>query len=187
MKIYTKTGDDGTTGLHGGSRVPKNSLRVETYGTVDELNSIIGLVTTLQIDPKLKEMLEIINNMLFTLGSDLATPYTDNPKYKVVRIVPEYITWLERKIDEMTEPLPQLRSFILPGGSTAAGYLHHARTVCRRAERTAVALASEENIGEYAVKFLNRLSDYLFTAARFANFRADIEDVKWLQDSIVLK
>lgn len=187
MKIYTKTGDDGSTSLHGGSRVYKNSARVSVYGAVDELNSIIGIITTLDLPSELKEMLIAINNMLFTLGSDLATPYEPEPKFKVLRIKLEYIEWLERKIDMLTEPLPPLRNFVLPGGTAAAAYLHNARTVCRRAEREAVGLAKNEYIGEGAVKFLNRLSDFLFTAARFANYSAGIEDEKWQQENIELK
>lgn len=179
MKIYTKTGDDGTTGLFNGSRVPKSHLRVESYGTVDELNSIIGLVTTYELNDALKNPLRYINSKLFTLGSDLATPIEPPAKFEIIRINIDDINWLECEIDKMTSQLPPLRNFILPGGTRIAGLLHLARTVCRRAERIAVELSGYEQLGDYIIKYLNRLSDYLFTAARYANFLAAVEDEKW--------
>ncbi len=178
MKIYTKTGDDGTTGLFSGARVKKSSLRVETYGTIDELNSYIGLVTTLCLDEKLQKPLEKLNNLLFTAGSDLATPLEPTPKFEIKRITEENSKWLEEKIDEFDEVLSPLKSFILPGGTSAAGFLHIARTVCRRAERLCVKLADEEPVSHELLVFLNRLSDFLFTAARMANFLENKEDVK---------
>jgi cob(I)alamin adenosyltransferase len=179
MKIYTKTGDDGTTGLFSGARVSKASLRVETYGTTDELNTIIGIAVSHIKDSQLKDDLLHLNNLLFVVGSDLATPIVPKPKFEIKRISSENIEWLEEKIDNYTIQMPVLKNFILPGGSIPAAHLHHARTVCRRAERLCVRLASEEDLGEHLTKFLNRLSDYLFTAARKANFDENISDVMW--------
>ena len=179
MKIYTKTGDDGTTSLLNGKRVPKYSTRVELYGSVDELNAVIGTAASEDIPSRLKKTLTKLNATLFFLGSDLAAPFDPPPKFEINRIGDDEIQWLESKIDEYSDELPELKNFILPGGSKCAAHLHHARTVCRRAERLAVRLATEEDIGEYAIKFLNRLSDYLFVAARMANNFARVEDVKW--------
>lgn len=179
MKIYTKTGDDGTTGLFNGERVSKYNLRVEAYGTVDELNSIIGLSRTVCDNDTLSDTLKNISNMLFNLGSDLATPYNPPPKFAVIRLNPENITFLENLIDEYTDELPPLRNFILPGGSLCSAYLHHARTVCRRAERLIVRLSETDEIGNNVVIFINRLSDYLFTAARMANHLENVKDVEW--------
>lgn len=177
MKIYTKTGDNGTTSLFDGQRVRKDNLRVETYGTVDELNSIIGLAIAFDVPQQMKNDLMRINNDLFVLGGDLATPM--NKQSKVNRINEQHINWLEQKIDEYTERLPQLRNFILPGGSQSAAFLHQARTVCRRLERIAVSLSEIEDIGQFVLIYINRLSDYLFVAARFANFLNNKEDVIW--------
>lgn len=179
MKIYTKTGDDGTTGLFSGARVDKDSLRVETYGTTDELNSIIGIAVSHINNNELKQDLLFLNNLLFFVGSDLATPLEPKPKFDVKRISMENIEWLESKIDEYTDKLPELKNFILPGGAISAAHLHHARTVCRRAERLCVRLSRNDYLGEYIGKFLNRLSDYLFTAARMANYLEGINDVHW--------
>lgn len=179
MKIYTKTGDDGTTGLFGGKRLPKFALRIEAYGTVDELNAVIGVALTHPAPERIAGVLKEISSLLFTVGSDLATPLYPAPKYHIPRVEEQHIAWLEALIDEYTAELPSLKNFILPGGTQAAAHLHLARTVCRRAERIAVHLASEENIGETVVKFLNRLSDYLFTAARLANHLEGVEDVAW--------
>ncbi len=176
MKIYTKTGDDGTTGLFNGQRISKSSLRVEAYGTVDELNSIIGLALSHDMPERMREPLEKLSHKLFNLGTDLATPLKPVPKFEVSRITTSDIDWLEKIIDEYTGRLPKLKNFILPGGTKAASFLHLARTVCRRAERRAVALAMEDELGEHSVKFLNRLSDFLFTAARMANFLAGKKD-----------
>lgn len=179
MKIYTKTGDDGSTGLFNGQRVQKSDLRVETYGTVDELNSIIGTITTFDLPEEMRRVLKKLNNLLFTLGSDLATPLSPPPKFEVIRIDESNIHWLEELIDSYTEKLPPLRNFILPGGATASAFLHIARTVCRRAERLAVSLSAKEDLGPYVVKFLNRLSDFLFTASRMTNMLAGYDDVVW--------
>ncbi len=178
-KIYTKTGDDGTTGLFGGQRVAKHSLRIETYGTVDELNSVIGLALTAVLPEDLKENLEDISLLLFTAGADLATPLEPAPKFDIPRLTADNVAWLETLIDAYSAELPPLKNFILPGGSPCAAYLHLARTVCRRAERSATALVKEENIGEIPIKFLNRLSDYLFTAARYANHCLGTADILW--------
>lgn len=183
MKIYTKTGDDGTTGLFNGARVKKNNNRVELYGTTDELNSIIGLAAASNPQSDINSDLQWINNRIFDLGSDLATPLDPPPKFEVPRIGESHIHWLESKIDEYDESLEPLKTFILPGGSMQAAFLHQARTVCRRAERLAVSLTENENLGEYAVKFLNRLSDYLFTAARYSNFLQSVPDKKWKKEN----
>lgn len=180
MKIYTKTGDQGTTGLFGGKRVSKDDARIEAYGTVDELNAVIGLARSCaELPDQLKEPLATLSATLFTVGSDLATPLDPPPKYSIPRIGEREIRWLEELIDNDQAALPELRQFILPGGSTPAAYLHLARTVCRRAERRAARLAAVEDIGQFALPFLNRLSDYLFTAARRANQLAGVEDIPW--------
>lgn len=178
MKIYTRTGDDGTTGLFSGGRVRKDHLRVETYGTVDELNSGLGLARALKPDAEIDAWLEKIQNQLFHLGSDLATPLDAKVAW-VVRVEPEAVTWLEDSIDRMDEQLAPLKNFILPGGSPAAAQLHVARTVCRRAERLAVRLAEREELNPNTVKYLNRLSDWLFTLARYENLRAGLPESKW--------
>ncbi len=183
MKIYTKTGDDGTTGLFSGKRVSKSSPRVELYGTVDELNSVIGIVTTMDLPAEMQEHIARLNAMLFTLGADLATPLEPEPRFPVARIQGNDVARLEELIDEYTAKLPELKSFILPGGTRAAAFLQNARTVCRRAERLAVALANAEDIGAHAVRYLNRLSDYLFVAARMANFLAGVDDLIWDNNS----
>lgn len=177
MKIYTKTGDDGTTGLFSGKRVPKSSPRVEAYGTVDELNSVLGIALSACSHDIMKADLARVSNTLFILGSDLATPPEPKPKWEVKRIGGEHIALLEKKIDEYTALLPELKNFILPGGCMVSAYLHQARTICRRAERRAITLSENENIGNYAVKYLNRLSDYLFTAARYANMLNKTGDI----------
>lgn len=179
MKIYTKTGDDGTTGLFNGARVKKSNQRVNLYGTTDELNSIIGLAVSASEKEELNQDLEKINNLIFDLGSDLATPLDPPPKFEVPRISSNHIDWLEKRIDKYDESLEPLKTFILPGGSMQAAFLHQARTVCRRAERLAVELSEEEDLGDYAVKFLNRLSDYLFAAARYSNYLHNVGDKKW--------
>jgi len=179
MKIYTKTGDDGTTGLFNGARISKTSDRVWAYGTVDELNSIIGLVLSFDLPQQMQPEFKRISNLLFNLGSDLATPLNPPPKFNVPRLTQEEILWLENLIDLYDSKLPKLSSFILPGGSQTAAFIHQARTVCRRAERITVDLAQKEDIGEVVVKFLNRLSDFLFIASRMANHYKGIEDEIW--------
>lgn len=179
MKIYTKKGDDGTTGLFNGERVRKSELRVKTYGTVDELNSIVGLALSFDSPPEIRHDLDVITNMLFTVGSDLATPYKPEPKFEVERLKPEQEKWLEKTMDTYENNLKPLKNFILPGGTHCAAFLHNARTVCRRAERLIVELAEKEEVNEGVIVFMNRLSDYFFMAARYANHLAGVEDRIW--------
>jgi cob(I)alamin adenosyltransferase len=179
MKIYTKTGDDGTTSLFSGGRVSKTHLRVEAYGTVDELNSILGVARAHQPNSQTDAWLAQIQRQLFNLGADLATPLDAKSDW-VVRMDAETVLWLENGIDEMTAELPELKHFILPGGSAAAAQLHVARTVCRRAERLIVGLQTQEPIGDHVLNYLNRLSDFLFTLARWENMQAGIPEDKWL-------
>ncbi len=182
-RIYTRTGDGGTTALASGERRPKHDLRIEAYGTVDETNACIGLVRRhTGDDHQLDAMLARIQNDLFDLGADLATPETGEPLgYEPLRIVQAQVDRLERELDALNEGLEPLRSFVLPGGSPAAAALHLARTVCRRAERLAVALADKpgEAVSPATVKYLNRLSDFLFVASRHANDRGRA-DVLWV-------
>jgi cob(I)alamin adenosyltransferase len=180
FRIYTKTGDDGTTGLFGGRRVAKYDLRIEAYGTVDELNSSVGMAIAETDDEELRSELLRLSSLLFTVGADLATPLSPPPKYPIPRTQEGDIALLERGIDAWDGELPELKSFILPGGTRAAACLHMARTICRRAERLAVHLRAEEEITPSVVPFLNRLSDWLFTAARIANHRAGVADTPWL-------
>lgn len=170
-RIYTRTGDKGETALGDGSRVPKTSARVAAYGTVDETNAILG-VARLHAEGALAEGIARVQNDLFDLGADLATPDLDGDataKYPRLRIIAAQVTRLETEIDAMNADLAPLRSFVLPGGSAVAAHLHVGRTVCRRAERLAVALAAAEPVNPEAVAYLNRLSDWLFVASRAAN------------------
>jgi cob(I)alamin adenosyltransferase len=183
-KIYTKTGDDGTTALGTGERRPKYDLRIETYGTVDETNATVGLARVeLPADfASLDAMLGRIQNDLFDLGAELATPDDGNPKdYEPLRILPSQAERIERDIDTLNASLEPLRSFVLPGGSRAAAALHLARTVSRRAERLLVALAAEEpdGVSSTAIVYLNRLSDFFFVASRWVNQRG-AGDVLWV-------
>ncbi len=178
MKIYTKTGDRGDTSLFGGQRVPKDALRIEAYGTVDELNSILGLVRADNGDPRIDAILEVVQNELFELGADLATPQSVE-RGNVKRIDARDVQALEKVIDDLGGQLKPLRSFILPGGSPVAARMHFARTVCRRAERAVVRLSRNEDIGDTVVMYLNRLSDLLFVLARYANHRGGIGEVRW--------
>ncbi len=187
-KIYTKTGDDGQTGLFGGQRVPKDHLRIEAYGTVDELNSLLGVILALQgttaLPSDMSATLRDISALLFTAGADLATPLDPPPSYPIPRIESTHTQFLERMIDAYDTELEPLKTFILPTGTTTAAHLHLARTVCRRAERLVVALSREESCGEEIVRFLNRLSDFCFTAARLANKRAGLEDIAWTNPAL---
>ena len=178
MKIYTKTGDKGETSLFGGKRVPKNSLRIETYGTVDELNSILGMCRVSDPPGEVAAIVEEIQHKLFTLGAELATPGESAAK-SGERIIQADVARLEHYIDEIEPRLEPLKNFILPGGSQCASLLHFARTVCRRAERRAVQLSQKENISELTVVYLNRLSDLLFVLARWANVFAVSPEIKW--------
>jgi cob(I)alamin adenosyltransferase len=178
MKIYTRTGDAGTTSLFSGGRVPKNHLRVEAYGTVDELNSLLGVVRALQPSQQTDAWLRQVQRQLFDLGADLSTPL-DAKSSHIVRANAASVQWLEETIDHMTAELPPLTAFILPGGSPAGAQLHVARTVCRRAERLVVGLQAHEPIGEHVLPYLNRLSDFLFTIARWENMQAGVPEEKW--------
>jgi cob(I)alamin adenosyltransferase len=178
MKIYTKTGDKGYTSLIGGARVPKYHIRIEGYGTVDELNSYIGLIADQEIDLHDKELLKQIQDRLFTIGSSLAA---DPEKSKM--ILPDLeladIELLEQQMDQMNVSLPELRNFILPGGNNAISYCHIARCVCRRAERITVHLAEESPVDEKVNIYLNRLSDYLFVLARKIAFENNVPEKEW--------
>lgn len=184
MKIYTQTGDDGTTGLFDGSRVRKSNPRVEAYGDIDELNSHLGTAAASCTDEKLGSMIDMMQHRLFELGSDLATPLDPKSKSEAVAAVPRisetHIATIENCIDGLWGELPEMRSFVLPGGTELAARLHVARTVCRRAERVIVHLAESEPINENAVIFVNRLSDLLFAMARYANFVDGRDDVPWI-------
>jgi cob(I)alamin adenosyltransferase len=158
-KIYTRTGDDGTTGLGDGSRVPKDSLRLETIGTLDELNSHLGMVVALGLVPELETPFNEIQQLLFDLGGELSVPGHQ-------AIVSAHVDWLEVELDRLNDPLPRLKEFILPGGSVAAAACHVARTVCRRGERLLVALSRESEVRPEGLAFINRLSDFLFVACR---------------------
>jgi cob(I)alamin adenosyltransferase len=180
MKIYTRTGDAGTTGLFGGPRVPKDDLRIEAYGTVDELNAIVGMVRsdfTEELVQPLDSFLQTLQNTLFVLGADLATP-TDS-RVSITRIQPPDTQAIESWIDELEADLPPLTQFILPGGAPSAARLHLARTVCRRAERLVVGLGKQEKINDECVKFLNRVSDFLFVGARWTNQKNNRIDEPW--------
>lgn len=179
MKIYTKTGDDGTTGLFGGGRIPKFALRIEAYGTVDEVNAFVGLCRTEPDAQHFEPLLEDIQRLLFVLGADLATPLEVRSKYPIPRIEEHDIAPLEQAIDLHEIDLPLLEKFILPGGSRLSAYFHLARTITRRAERIVVELASKEEIGSYDIVFLNRLSDLFFVLSRRANQLAGVQDVQW--------
>lgn len=176
MKIYTRTGDGGETSLFAGGRIEKNAARVHAYGTLDELNSILGMALTRDMPDALRPMLEERQNEIFEVGADLATPIAaDNAK--VTRITADFATKLEDEIDTMNAELSPLKQFVLPGGSEAAATLHFARTVCRRAERWTVAI--NDDINPHTQIYINRLSDWLFIAARYANHLAGIEETKW--------
>ncbi|WP_346912140.1 cob(I)yrinic acid a,c-diamide adenosyltransferase [uncultured Roseibium sp.] len=181
-KIYTKTGDDGTTALGTGERRPKNDLRIEAYGTVDETNAIVGIVRlhTAASADDVDAILGRIQNDLFDLGADLATPETDEDLgYEPLRLTDGQVGALEEAIDRLNADLQPLRSFVLPGGSPAAAHLHLARTVSRRAERLMVELQAREKINPCAIRYMNRLSDFFFVASRFLNSKDD-GDVLWV-------
>lgn len=180
FKIYTKTGDKGNTSLIGGVRVPKNHIRIESYGTVDELNSYIGMVCDAASDVLITEWLREIQDRLFTIGSALATSPDKDVKMKLPDLHESDVIWLEQKIDEMNESLPEMRSFILPGGHIAASTAHVARCVCRRAERICVGMEQEgEFMPELIIQYLNRLSDFLFVLSRHIAYKNGAEDIPW--------
>lgn len=179
MKIYTKTGDKGFTSLIGGTRVPKYHLRIESYGTVDELNSYIGLIRDQEISAHDSTFLKEIQDRLFTIGSSLAADL-EKSKMVIPDLLPEDIDLLEQEMDAIDSQLPELKHFILPGGSTSISYCHVARCVCRRAERLTVHLAEESVVDEKVIVYLNRLSDYLFTLARKIANDLKIPENEWI-------
>ena len=186
MKIYTKTGDKGSTALFGGTRVPKYHIRIESYGTVDELNSHIGLIRDQEIDPRSREILLHIQDRLFTVGAILATDpekamlKSGKERLNIPKIDSKDIELLETEMDAMNEHLPAMTNFVLPGGHTTVSYCHIARCVCRRAERLASLLHAEEPIDEHVLMYLNRLSDYLFVLARKLTYDLQAEEIKWV-------
>lgn len=178
MKIYTKTGDKGQTSLFGGKRVPKHHVRIEAYGTVDELNSYVGLIRDQEIDKQSFSVLIEIQDRLFTLGAMLATE-PGNTKVKVPQLFEKDVELLEKEIDEMNNGLPEMRSFVLPGGHSTVSYCHISRCVCRRAERLVIQLSEEEEVNELTFKYLNRLSDYLFVLSRKLSQNLGAKEVAW--------
>tara|TARA_B100000809_G_scaffold152035_1_gene149390 strand:+ start:23092 stop:23655 length:564 start_codon:yes stop_codon:yes gene_type:complete len=186
MKIYTKTGDEGMTGLYGGSRVSKSHLRIESYGTVDELNSYLGLIRDQGLDMKSTESVIKIQKELFSVGAVLATPVDKtilkNGKKRLgdTKVTEEMILFLENEMDVMNEQLPAMTHFVLPGGHTTVSYCHIARCICRKAERLVVQLSSETTLEPTVLKYLNRLSDYLFVLARKLTFDNNANEIKWI-------
>jgi cob(I)alamin adenosyltransferase len=178
-RVYTRTGDDGSTALGSGQRLAKDALRIEAYGTVDELSSAIGVAIAAGLAPELAAELATTQNLLLHLGADLCAPEADKQARPLPRIEERHVVALEERMDELTAELGPLANFILPGGSPGAAALHLARTVCRRAERRVVSLAREEAIGPFVLAYLNRLSDALFVMARFENLRKGVADVLW--------
>ncbi len=181
MKIYTKKGDSGETSLFGGQKVPKSSIRISSYGTVDELNSILGMALAEVHTEKTGELLTTVQTQLFVLGADLATPQSN--KVRIDRITSDEVQFLEDAIDELEVYLPPLRNFILPGGSKAGATIHYARTVCRRAERITVECSTIEEISPLTIQYLNRLSDFLFVLARYENHNSGTEETPWIPKS----
>lgn len=180
MKIYTKTGDAGMTSLLGGRKISKGELRLESYGTVDELNAFVGLLSDYQNDVGIKNILKEIQDRLFTIGSELACDPEKNIKMPVPDLHEADIELLENEMDRMNEELPPLRQFILPGGAPAISFAHVARTVCRRAERNCIRLHDAEgNVAPLIIKYLNRLSDYFFMLARYTGLKSGIDDIEW--------
>lgn len=180
FKIYTKTGDRGTTSLIGGTKVSKSHLRIDTYGTVDELNSWIGVVSDHTADENIKRVLKEIQDRLFTIGSSLACDPLKEPKLKIPDLHEGDITFLESEIDRMSAELPEMKSFVLPGGAPVVSFAHVARCVCRRAERLCVALNEvDEEVEDLVLKYLNRLSDHLFMLSRYVGQLQGAEEIKW--------
>ncbi len=178
-KVYTRTGDDGTTALGSGVRLPKDAARIEAYGTVDELNAVVGVCRTADLEPRIATMLSRIQNELFHLGSDLCVPEDGEGVPTVPRIEARHVLALESDIDTLQAELPPLANFVLPGGAVGAAHLHVARTVARRAERRVIRLAATERVGPDAVRYLNRLSDLLFVMSRSENRHRGVADVLW--------
>lgn len=178
MKIYTKTGDQGLTSLIGGTRVPKSDLRIDCYGTVDELNSYIGLLRDQPVNNSRRDLLKEIQDRLFTIGASLASD-PDKSKMRLPDLHAEDVTLLEQEMDRMNATLPELREFILPGGHSAVSFAHVARCVCRRAERLVIGLQQESFVAELVIIYLNRLSDYLFVLSRQMAHELGVEEVTW--------
>jgi len=178
MKIYTKTGDQGITSLIGGTRVPKHHLRIETYGTVDELNSVTGMVRDLIKDEHILSILKEIQDRLFTIGSILASD-PEKSRMKIPDLHESDVTLLEKEMDKMNEVLPELKSFILPGGHVHASWCHLARCVCRRCERLVSHLSEEHEVNKLVLVYLNRLSDYFFMLARMVLIRENQPEIAW--------
>ncbi|AKD03396.1 cob(I)yrinic acid a,c-diamide adenosyltransferase [Pontibacter korlensis] len=179
MKIYTKTGDKGTTSLIGGTRVAKSHLRIEAYGTIDELNSYIGLVRDQEVNKGRLDILKEIQDRLFTIGATLATDPDKNVKMATPDLHEEDITLLEQEIDKYTAEVPPLRAFVLPGGHQSVSFCHLARCVCRRAERLAISLQEVSPVDDLVIKYLNRLSDYLFALCRKMTQELGAEEIAW--------
>ncbi len=185
-KIYTKTGDEGLTGLVSGNRISKSDDRIDLYGDIDELNSYLGVVHQYLKDKNAKELLYKVQSALFDLGSNLACEEENRSRYKLPQVHLDLVSGLERSMDDMDQELPKLKSFVLPGGSILASHLHVARTICRRVERKLVhfKLKSGENLPENALIFLNRLSDYFFMLSRYVNYKENINEIEWKPFSI---
>ena len=180
MKLYTRTGDDGTTGLFGGDRVSKDDLRIEAYGAVDELNAQMGMILVVCEIPLLEEHLSPLQSRLFDLGADLATPCGSEHEDKISRMAEENVTNLERSIDAIEGRNEPIKTFVMPGGTELASRIHVARCTCRRAERAIVRLAHRDTVNIHTIEFVNRLSDLLFAASRLANREAGVPDVPWI-------
>lgn len=176
MKIYTKTGDDGTTGLQGNSRVSKSNPRIIAYGTIDEANAVLGIVLSYELDNDIAHLLNLIQNELFLVGADLSNPNLEDKKN---RITSDRISHLEKNIDKYEEELSPLTNFILPGGNIMASQLHHVRTIIRRAERCIISLSEQEEINDNCIKYVNRLSDLFFVLGRVVNKRNGYKDIIW--------
>lgn len=179
MKVYTKTGDKGTTALFGGTRVPKSHVRINAYGTVDELNSYIGLLRDQPVNNDKNDILVEIQDRLFTVGSILATE-PGNEKVKVPRLALEDVHKLEQSMDAMDSQLPEMKSFVLPGGHQSVSFCHIARCVCRRAERLVIELSQHDAVDELVIQYLNRLSDYLFVLSRLMAQELEIVETPWV-------
>ena len=190
MKIYTKTGDKGETSLFGGTRVPKYNLRIEAYGTVDELNSYLGLIRDQKIDKHSTEVLIAIQNKLFTLGAMLATPpekallKSGKERLNINKVNAEAVLQLENEMDKMNETIPPMTHFVLPGGHTTVSFCHIARCICRKAERISTQLSAETEIDEHILIYLNRLSDYLFVLARKLTYDNNAQEIQWIPEKI---
>lgn len=182
MQIYTRTGDDGTTGLIGGSRVKKYDIRLEAYGTVDELNSYIGVIRSLQTDDHADAVLAKIQNILFVIGSNLASDESTGLIKKKLSCTEDDVLMLEKEMDQLFTVLPKLNNFILPGGCQASSFCHVARTVCRRAERRIVELSDKTEVESNLIKFINRLSDYLFVLSRKVSMDQKAPEILWNPD-----